>query len=94
MRFPSLKAVASQLRRSAKFIGWCSDKHQHTEECNYCDVRLQVYLDGAWAVRVGPSDYDFDHRGAWGASCIPRERFNARDLARELLAQAREDAAR
>lgn len=35
-----------------------------------CDVRLQVYEDGTWAVRYGLSDYDQDHRGFWGAASI------------------------
>lgn len=34
------------------------------------DVRLQVYPNGEWAVRYGPSDYDQDHRGHWGAASV------------------------
>ena len=44
------------------------------DEENTCDVRLQVYADDPmypqWALRWGASDYDLDHRGYWGASCI------------------------
>jgi hypothetical protein len=90
MKFPAIAAVAKDLRAEAKRIDWCRDYHRHNEECNSCDVRLQVYPDGAWAVRVGLSDYDQDHRGFWGASCIPRGRFNATDLARDLVNQCRD----
>jgi hypothetical protein len=43
-------------------------------------------------LRVGLSDYDQDHRGYWGASGVPgrRRRFNALDVARDLLSQVRE----
>lgn len=88
MKFPSIKHVAKALRIAARGIGWCSCRKN--EECESCDVRLQVYPDGAWAIRVGPSDYDQDHRGFWGASCIPRGRFNTTDLARDLISQCRD----
>ena len=78
MKFPSIKNVAHDLRVFARNID------------ETCDVRLQVYPDGAWAVRVGLSDYDQDHRGFWGASCIPLGRFNATNLARELISQCRD----
>lgn len=90
MKFPSIAAVARELRAQAKHVHWCCDRHEHEEGCDFCDVRLQVYPDGAWAVRVGLSDYDQDHRGFWGASCIPRGRFNATDLARDLVNQCRD----
>lgn len=59
------------------------------------DVRLQVYDDGSWALRVGSSDYDQDHRGFWGASCLgARESLRrCRDLARDLIEQVRDHAA-
>jgi hypothetical protein len=60
----------------------------------WCDVRLQVYADGAWALRWGPSDYDLDHRGAWGASCVPcAGRYDSVDVARDLLSQVCESQA-
>lgn len=84
MRFPSIEAVAEALR----------DVNANVE--GECDVRLQVYEDGQWAIRYGLSDYDSDHRGFWGASSIPgavkgrARRFDSREIARELIEQARE----
>lgn len=80
MRFPSIKAVAVELLTINREVD------------DECDVRLQVYPDGSWAVRFGASDYDQDHHGFWGASCVPggRRRFMSRDVARDLIDQARE----
>lgn len=80
LRFPSVRAVASALVAINRGVD--SD----------CDVRLQVYPDGAWAVRFGLSDYDLDHRGYWGSSGVPggRRRFRSRDVARDLLDQAKD----
>jgi hypothetical protein len=48
--------------------------------------------DGGWAVHWGPSDYDQDHRGYWGASSVPGNgrKFNARQTAKDLIEQAKE----
>jgi len=86
MRFPSIKDVRRELTLvNANVEG-------------ECDVRLQVYEDGAWVIRSGLSDYDQDHHGFWGASCVPGvggrrmrpRRFNATNVARDLIDQARE----
>lgn len=82
MKFPSIKDVAESLayvKRTSVIDG-------------DLDVRLQVMPDGDWAIRTGSSDYDQDHRGYWGASGIDR-RTNCRDLARELIDQAKDHAA-
>ena len=55
------------------------------------DIRLQV-VDGGWSTHTGDSSYDQDHRGFWGASFIDRT-TNCRDLARDLIDQAREHEA-
>ena len=80
MRFPSIKNVAAACRAVNRAVD------------DDCDVRLQVYEDGEWALRWGLSDYDQDHRGYWGASSVPggNRRFNSRAVARDLLDQARE----
>ena len=57
------------------------------------DVRLQVYSDGGWSFRWGPSDYDQDHHGYWGATFLPYGRTNLSDLARDLIEQIRDDMA-
>ena len=57
-----------------------------------CDVRLQVYPDGQWAIRWGLSDYDQDHRGYWGASIVDSETSNLL-IAQDLLDQVAEDIA-
>jgi hypothetical protein len=87
MKFPAIAAVARDLRAETKSIGWGNSRSKFRD---HLDVRLQVYPDGTWAVRIGLSDYDQDHRGFWGASCIPRGRFNATDLARDLVNQCRD----
>ena len=88
-KFPSIKQVAEGLRAiNANVEG-------------ECDVRLQVYEDGEWQLRWGLSDYDQDHRGYWGASSIPGcnpktgivARFNSKDVARDLIHQAKEQEA-
>lgn len=79
MRFPSIQSVASALR----------EVNSNSEE-GECEVRLQVYEDGAWAIRVGSSDYDQDHRGFWGCSIVPGTRFNSTEIARDLLSQCRD----
>ena len=87
--FPSISAVAAELR----------DLNANVE--GECDVRLQV-REGeplSWRLNWGPSDYDQDHRGAWGASSIPGVnkgrvgRFNSFETAKDLIDQAKEMAA-
>jgi len=86
MKFPSIKNVAQELRLiSANVEG-------------ECDVRLQVYPDGSWWVRYGDSSYDQDHRGYWGASCVPGcggrknqpKRFQSIEVAKDLIEQVKD----
>ncbi len=79
MQFPSLKEV-SQAVRAVK---------SHLEPRGECDIRLQVYEDGEWAIRWGLSDYDLDHRGYWGATYLTKS-GNCRDVAIELLDEVEE----
>lgn len=83
MRFPSIASVRAELLAINESVD------------DECDVRLQVYPNGDWAVRFGSSDYDQDHHGFWGCSSVPgdRRRFNATDTAKELLEQCRDHAA-
>lgn len=90
MRFPSIKNVASALQDVSADLR--TDGNDYSEE-NACDVRLQVYPNGDWALRVGLSDYDTDHHGYWGASCLDGKRFNSRTTAKYLIEQAREQKA-
>lgn len=84
MKFPSIAHIAACLR----------DLNANVE--GECDVRLQVYADGVWAIHYGDSSYDLDHRGFWGASCVPGvvngrvTRFRSRDIAKDLLEQAKD----
>lgn len=82
-KMPTIKDVASALS---------GHKKQLNSECPETDVRLQVYGDGGWAIRIGDSSYDLDHRGYWGSSFLTRW-SNCRELARELIDQCEEDAA-
>jgi hypothetical protein len=87
VKFPSIAEVAAVLRNLNANV---------EADGEGCDVRLQVYSDGEWAVRWGDSSYDTDHRGYWGASSIPGvvrgtvKRFDSRDVARDLISQARD----
>jgi hypothetical protein len=87
MRFPAIKDVRKQLVAINQTASVARE-----DEDEGCDVRLQVYPDGQWAVRWGDSQYDLDHRGYWGASSVPgnRRRFNATEVARDLISQARD----
>ena len=78
VEFPSADDVATVLARIKRDID------------DVCDVRLQVYEDGAWMVRYGISDYDLDHRGFWGASSIDPddEADTLASVAGELIDQA------
>ena len=91
MRFPSIRAVAAALRLANATID--PAPRVSTGDPESVDVRLQVYPDGDWAIRVGSADYDTDHRGYWGASSLDGRRFNSRDVARDLINQARDDYA-
>lgn len=86
MRFPSISDVAAALRE-------VNDETRRMNGKGDCDVRLQIYPDGGWAVRWGLSDYDQDHRGFWGASSVPGGRFDSVSTARDLLSQARDSHA-
>lgn len=81
--FPSVADVAAALAAVKRTIDAA------------CDVRLQVYEDGAWAVRYGLSDYDQDHRGYWGASSVgPCDEAEQLDwVAADLIDQATDFAA-
>ena len=90
MDFPTISEVAKELRLVNQNV-----------ECDEegCDVRLQVFANGDWRVHFGDPQYDTDHRGYWGASAIPGVvggavgRFDSMDTARDLLDQAKDDAA-
>jgi len=78
IEFPSVEDVAAVLLRVKRAID------------DACDVRLQVYEDGQWAIRFGLADYDQDHRGFWGASSIdPNDEYDTLTaVAAELIDQA------
>jgi len=59
------------------------------------DVRLQLHSDSYWAVRSGDSQYDQDHRGFWGSSCVGSDDSDdgLEDIARDLIDQCADSAA-
>lgn len=93
VKFPSIAEVAAEIRAiNANVEG-------------ECDIRLQVWPtdtakpwgNGAvWTMHTGDSQYDTDHRGFWGSSSVPGvvdgivKRCNAREIARDLIDQARD----
>jgi hypothetical protein len=50
------------------------------------DIRLQVHA-GSWRTWEGDSQFDTDHRGAWGSAFVPYgcTRAQAREVAEELI---------
>jgi len=85
VKFPSITDVAESLR----VINRGLDPNDFPDG-KWCDVRLQVYPDGDWTIRVGDSSYDQDHRGYWGSSSLNGRRFKSIDVARDLLEQCKE----
>lgn len=92
LRMPSVKEVARELRMINTTTG---DFEDEFGERDGIDVRLQVHEGGGYSIHEGDSQYDTDHRGYWGASSVPgnNKRFNAIDLAKELIDQAADMAA-
>ena len=88
MKFPSIADVANALRDVNRDL----DPRDFPDD-EWCDVRLQVYPNGDWAIRVGDSSYDLDHRGYWGCGSLNGRRFNSADMARDLIEQAKEQKA-
>lgn len=87
----------------SKYIEWSEwvegDREEYDSDEDYIadafiDIRLQVMEDGSWSLPYGSSDFDQDHRGAWGSSsvgkCVSME--TAMAIAKELIEQAAESA--
>ena len=100
---PSIKEVASIIRDTWKWEHWTAkaDKDAGVIDGDCTDVRLVVGRRdsswfGHWTVNTGLSDYDQWH-GLCGASCYDAtERPTmkaAREIARDLIAQVREQIA-
>ena len=91
MKFPSIKDVAHDLRVENRTLDPADfpldNGHGESESC---DVRLQVYPDGQWAIRIGDSSYDLDHRGFWGSSSLDGRRFDSRAMAKDLIDQCKD----
>jgi hypothetical protein len=89
MRFPSINDVSAELRQINK------ETLEPDDADEGIDVRLQVLPDSTWQVNWGLSDYDQDHRGYWGSASVPgnNRRFDSKDVARDLIEQAREHKA-
>jgi hypothetical protein len=85
VRFPSINDVAAELRDAKRH---CSAEHNDNE----VDVRLQVTGGGCWWVHSGDPCFDTDHGGYWGAGTVT-PKTNCRELARDLIDQAKDDHA-
>jgi hypothetical protein len=79
--YPTIADLAAELR-DAKL--WCE-----AGEC--LPVRLRVSESG-WVLLTGDPQNDADHEGWWGVGSLCR-RSNSRTLARDLIAEAKEDRA-
>lgn len=91
--FPTAKQVAARLREIRNYSTQPARDEYDTD--GHCDIRLQVYESGEWAVRWGDPSYDQDHRGYWGGSSVAHEDTDAEllDVALDLIDQAQEDCA-
>ncbi len=89
-QYPTVKQLAKYLSAVKRATSWSEDMADEEGNVNM-DVRLNVQRDG-WTVNTGDSSYDQDHRGLWGAGYLD-PRTNTRDLARELIEEAREQEA-
>ena len=89
-RLPSIANVRAKLFANWRYLrrNFSRSEFEVTgEDFAGQDVRLQVLENGDWAVHVCSPDYDQDHRGYWGASCISYDRQNLTELARDLIDQ-------
>ena len=88
MQTPTIMEVAQALHAVVRTA--LSETHSRD-----IDVRLQVYENGEWAIRYGPSDYDQDHRGYWGAASVHygMDVVWLEDVARHLIEQVEEQQA-
>ncbi len=97
--FPTIKELAADLTALKRATDWesCEDPDCADPDCEsdpgerWLDVRLQC-VDGAWSLHEGDPQYDTDHRGYWGAGSLS-PRTNCRELARELIDEAKDHAA-
>ena len=85
---PTIKELAEGIYYYARSLR----PEDHVDEDG--EVRLQLHA-GDWELHTGPSDYDTDHRGAWGASLVSAGATWAacRSVARDLIAEALDHAA-
>ena len=92
--FPTIPALRKSLKLKHSFLREFNKNQPKEKGSDFCgtDVRLRVH-GGSWYVYTGSSDYDQDHRGAWGASSLSYGRQNLTDLARDLIEQAKDDYA-
>ena len=91
MKFPSIKGVAHDLKLEHDELRRIySQDELADEDGNFgVDVRLQVSA-ADWTLHTGDPSYDTDHRGFWGAGFLPYGRTNLRELARDLISEARD----
>jgi hypothetical protein len=95
-KLPSIASVRSALAREWTYLRRSfvrSELVERGEDFAGTDIRLQVYPSGSWSLHSGPADYDQDHNGYWGASCLSYDRQNLTDLARDLIDQCAESMA-
>ena len=95
MRFPSIKDVASELRRVNTQDSVSTAEWSGIEDDSEIEVRLCIEDDGDWNILWGDSAYDQRHSPICAASSVPGDsrRFNSTELARELLSEARDQHA-
>jgi uncharacterized protein YlaI len=89
-KFPSVGALTTEIFRNWKSLRRVFGKDSWGGDgADMIDCRLQCATSG-WSFHIGSSDYDTSHAGFWGASCMSRERQNCRELARNLIDEARD----
>lgn len=94
MDLPGLKSITAIVKAYRDELKTYDPEDIADEEGNPSgDIRLQVLSNGAWSVHTGDSQYDQDHRGAWGASSVSPNATDeeCQEIAEDLLGQVEED---
>ncbi len=69
---PTIWTVAYAVRGASATSAGYLPPAVYKGEDRWVDCRLQVDASG-WNLHTGPSDFDTDHRGYWGATCYRAE---------------------
>ena len=91
IHFPTIQEITKEVKDYRDYLK--SFNPEEITEGEFCggDIRLQIF-DGDWTIHTGDVQYDQDHRGFWGASCVSVESTNraCREIAKDLINEAKD----